>query len=177
MNIRLKRGTVKLVEHDPQWENEFVREVKRLKEILPGDIGPFEHVGSTSIRGIPAKPIIDLIIGVENLGVALQCAPLLQDAGYTHRPNGDTPSRVLFVRGHESCRTHHFSFITLGSDQWNNCLGFRDILRENPKLAPCYSELKQDLAQKYPEDRASYTSAKEPFFQEVFEIVAKKGNN
>lgn len=177
MTIGLKRGSVKLVEHDPHWADEFVREVARLKNILPAEIGPFEHVGSTSIPGIPAKPIIDFIVGVANVGIGCDLKESLAEAGYEHRPNGDNADRMLFVRGPEDRRTHHFSLVTLGSSQWRSSLGFRDALCNDPLLASRYAKLKRELEAKYPEDRASYTREKEPFFREVFEIVALKGNN
>lgn len=177
MSIGLKRGSVELVDYDPQWKDEFEREVARLKAILPDDLGPFEHVGSTAIPGIPAKPIIDFIVGIANAQRGLEFESILNGAGYEHRLNGDHADRILFVRGPENRRTHHFSFVTLGSSQWKNSLGFRDVLRNDSSLAARYAELKRNLALKYRENRASYTEEKVPFFREVFEIVAMKGNN
>ncbi len=177
MSIGLQRGSVKLVPHDPNWSYEFEQEVTRLRAILPEDLGPFEHVGSTSIPGIPAKPIIDFMVGVADARRGLELESILNSAGYEHRSNGDNIDRVLFVLGPESCRTHHFSFVTLGSPQWLNSLGFRDVLRNDPSLAARYAELKKKLAKKYSDNRNSYTREKEPFFEEVFEIVAMKGNN
>ncbi len=168
MVIGLKRGTVKLVEHDPAWEQEFQREVVRLKELLPNELGPYEHIGSTSIPGIPAKPIIDFMVGTDDISQAFELEALLESAGYEHRSNGDNEERVLFVRGPEECRTHHFSFVTLGSKQWRQSVGFRDLLRVDRELAHRYAELKRELEQKYSGDRASYTEAKQPFFKDVF---------
>lgn len=174
MNVGLKQGTVEIVDYNPNWVVEFEMESARLKAVLPSSMYPYEHIGSTAIAGMPAKPIIDFIVGVTNLKHALDQISILEQLGYEHRINGDNESRILFVRGSPECRTHHFSFVIRGSQQWNDSIGLRDLLRSNPDLARRYADLKQKLALLYSKDRASYTKCKEPFFAEVFKLVLKR---
>jgi GrpB-like predicted nucleotidyltransferase (UPF0157 family) len=169
MSIGLARGTVRLQDYNPEWSKEFEREVARIQSALPA--GPFEHIGSTAIPGMPSKPIIDFMLGVPDLGVVSSFEIPLKALGYIHRANGDTIDRTLFVRGPEECRTHHFSFVLIDSIQWKNAVGFRDMLRTNSELASRYAKLKKELERDFADDRSAYTAAKEPFFREVFSRI------
>lgn len=177
MPIGLKRGTVKLVPHDPSWKDDYEKEVHRLQCILPESIGPYEHFGSTAISTIPAKPIIDFMAGVDSLEEAYGLKDLLTQNGYHHRPNGDNSERVLFVLGPESCRTHHFSLVLRESRQWIRAVGFRDLLRSHRELGERYAKLKERLSSEFPDERALYTEGKEFFFEEVFDLMAWEVEN
>ena len=167
MTIGLPRLTVRLVPFDEAWAAEFTSEAARLQALLGKDTGPIEHIGSTAVPGICAKPIIDMMAGVGSLESARSLSPALQAAGYEYRENGDAPDRILFVKGPPICRTHHLSLVVRGSAQWNNCLRFRDALRSDRTLAEEYERLKRNLAAKFSSDRPSYTAAKEEFILRV----------
>mgnify|MGYP001583376638 CR=1 FL=1 len=175
--ICLKRGTVKLVPHNPKWSELFDDEKQLLKNTFGDIIIAIEHIGSTAISGIPAKPIIDMNIGVESLEVARSMKEKFEKLGYEHRPfvPGKTKDELkwqeLYVKGPEAKRTHHVHVTVLGNNYWENDMLFRDFLRRNPGRAKLYAELKEKLAEKHANDRGSYTKSKENFINETINIA------
>lgn len=178
--IGLKRGTVKLVPHNPKWEKLFEREKHLLKKNFGHTILAIEHIGSTAIPGIPAKPIIDINVGVESLDVARSMKEKFEKLGYEHRPfvsgktKDDLKWQELYVKGPEAKRTHHVHVTVLGNNYWKNDLLFRDFLRKNHERAKQYAELKEILAQKHADDRGTYTKNKEQFINETLEMAIKQ---
>lgn len=179
--LGLKRGIVQLVPHNPQWTELFEKEKTLLKEAFGNTILATEHVGSTAIPGIPAKPILDIGIAVESLEVALAMKDQFEQLGYAHRPFvpgrpwHSVPDQVeeLYVRGPESKRTHYVHVSVIGSDYWNRALLFRDFLRSNCKRAQEYADLKIRLATEFADDRNSYTTNKSEFILETLEMAKK----
>src|SRR4030042_5400238 len=153
--IGLKRGTVKLVPHNSRWAELFEEEKHLLKKTFGDSIIAIEHIGSTAIPGIPAKPIIDINIGVKSLKVARDMKEKFEKLGYEHRPfvlgktKDDLKWQELYVRGPEAKRTHYVHVTVFGGSYWKNDLLFRDFLRKNPERAKQYAELKEKLAEKY----------------------------
>ena len=177
--IGLKRGTVKLVPHSPKWLELFEREKQLLKNTFGNTIIAIEHIGSTAIPDIPAKPIIDMNIGVESLEIARDMKEKFEKLGYTHRPfvpghtKKELKQRELYVKGPEAKRTHHAHVIVYGNNYWKNDLLFRDYIRNNPVRAKQYAELKKELAEKYADDRETYTKNKEQFINDTLELARK----
>lgn len=136
-----------------------------------------EHVGSTSVPGLDAKPILDIVIAVESLRKAAAFAPGLEKLGYIRRPNGDTPSRLFFAKGPEASRTHHLSVTELDSDTWIEQIAFRDYLRASREVRDEYQALKRQLAKLHPNDRPAYTAKKAEFIQQTLALIAKTGNS
>lgn len=178
--IGLKRGTVKLVPHNPKWSELFEEEKQLLKNIFGDTIIAIEHIGSTAIPGIPAKPIIDMNIGVESLEIARSMKEKFEKLGYEHRPfvPGHTKEELkwqeLYVKDPEAKRTHHAHVTVYGNNYWKNDLLFRDYLRKNPARAKQYAELKKELAEKYADDRGTYTKNKEQFINGTLEMARKE---
>ena len=178
--IGLKRGTVKLVPHNPKWSELFDDEKQLLKNTFGDIIIAIEHIGSTAISGIPAKPIIDMNIGVESLEVARSMKEKFEKLGYEHRPfvPGKTKDELkwqeLYVKGPEAKRTHHVHVTVYGNNYWKNDLLFRDYLRKNPVRVKQYGELKEALAQKHADDRGTYTKVKEQFINETLEMAKQE---
>lgn len=177
--IGLKRGTVKLVPHNPKWEKLFEKEKQLLKKTFGDIILAVEHIGSTAIPGIPAKPIIDINIGVESLDVARNIKEKFEKLGYEHRPFVPGKTKVdlkwqeLYVKGPEAKRTHYVHVTVFGGSYWKNDLLFRDFLRKNPERAKQYAELKKQLAEKYADNRETYTKNKEQFISKTLEMAKK----
>ena len=174
-NIGLKRGTVKLVQHNPSWKKFFEDEKRRLEErfhgwILGYDI-KIEHIGSTAIPGIDSKPIIDILIGVKDLEDIHWTIELLEKLGYKLIPQACEIDKLFFALGDDAKRTHHVHVTAYGNDRWKNDLIFRDYLRSHPDIAKKYDRLKKELSEKYPNDRKSYTEDKEQFIQSVLKEV------
>ncbi|ELZ74311.1 GrpB family protein [Haloferax larsenii] len=168
-SLGLARGTVELVEYDPAWREAYESEVARLRPRLGESVLGFEHVGSTSVPGLAAKPIVDMLVLVSDLDATEDVARVLSDAGYEERPNDDVPDRRFFARGPPSCRTHYLSVTERGSDCHREQVAFRDALRGNRPLAAAYEELKRGLASVHPDDRDVYTEAKSSFVQSVLD--------
>ena len=155
---------VRLVEHDPAWAARFADERARLLTVL-GDLpAEIEHVGSTAVPGLVAKPILDLLVGRPPGDVAPYVAAL-QRAGYVYRGEAGIPGRHYFRRGDP--RTHHLHLVERGGALWRDHLAFRDRLRADAALAAEYGALKQRLALRHAGDRAAYTEAKAPFVTAV----------
>ncbi|AFK18418.1 GrpB family protein [Haloferax mediterranei ATCC 33500] len=170
-SLGLARGTVELVPYDPQWRDEYEREVERLHSRLGEEVNGFEHVGSTSVPGLAAKPIVDLIALVPDLGDTNDVARVLEDSGYEERPNDEVPDRRFFARGPPPCRTHYLSVTERGSDCHREQVAFRDALRSDDDLAAEYERRKQALAAVHPDGRDAYTESKSSFVQSVLQKV------
>lgn len=177
--LGLKRGTVKLVPHNSRWREIFQKEKQLLKKTFKDKIIAVEHVGSTAILGIPAKPILDINIAVLSLKTAQDMKEKFKEIGYEYRPfvRGKTEKGLkeqeLYVKGSEARRTHHVHVTVYGSNYWKKDLLFRDYLRENPVCARAYSKLKNELAKRYANDRREYTREKEAFIDETVKLAKK----
>lgn len=162
------RPPVKLVDHDPAWPARFEAERARLVRVLAlwlaGGDGPIEHVGSTAVPGMPAKPIIDIMAGARSLDAARGCIPSVEAAGYEHWPYRPDVMH-WFCRPSDVFRTHHLHVVPVGSRTWRERLAFRDALRDEPETARAYLELKRDLSARFRDDREAYTEAKSAFIR------------
>jgi len=149
------------------WAGLYRDEERRLKDALGPALLAVEHYGSTSIGGIKAKPIIDILAGIARLedGPAL-IAPLAA-LGYDYAGDAVVPGHHIFGRGEE--RTHLLHVVEYGGTVWEEALRFRDALRANAGLAREYESLKITLSAKYAERRADYTAAKASFIQAVLD--------
>lgn len=165
MNLGLKRGTVRIVSYDPEWPKLFAAEKQRLQVALGGKIGAVEHIGSTSVPGLAAKPLIDMIAEVDNPSIYKELIAPLKKLGYEFMPERVFADRVFFPKGPRAERTHHLSLVVKNSDSWRRPLQVRDYLRKDPEAREAYQRLKEDLARQYPTDRKSYTSAKGEFIE------------
>jgi GrpB-like predicted nucleotidyltransferase (UPF0157 family) len=167
--IGLERGNVTLVSHQPEWDGEYEAEIERLESIAGDRLHGYEHVGSTAIEGIAAKPVIDLLAVVDDLSAARESlVPLLDEYGYEHRP-GDVQGRLFLAKGPRANRTHYLSLTERDSDFYTETLAFRDHLRENPDVAAEYESLKRELAENHPNDRETYTERKGAFVERILE--------
>ena len=132
-----------------------------------------EHVSSTAVPGLGAKPVIDITAAVRRLAVAEQCVEALQGIGYGYVPAYEDviPERRYFHKGPYQSRTHHLHMVELTSEFWERHLLFRDFLRANPDVAQEYEALKRQLAEQFGTDRVGYSEAKTPFIRAVEERV------
>ena len=161
--------SVALHAHDASWAAGFVNERDRLTALFPGLFVDIQHIGSTAVCGLIAKPIIDLLAGVESMRVAVSMSPALGKAGYTTSAefNAALTDRQWFMRWADGRRTHHLHVVVHGGSVWHQHLGFRDALRSNAALTARYAALKSSLAALHPNDRETYTDAKAEFVRAV----------
>lgn len=168
--LGLKRGTVQLYEHEKAWETEAQNTILRLKKILGSVIKDIQHVGSTSILTIKAKPIIDIAVAVENFKDVLQFERELEKEGFYYRPKADLGEQLLLASGSYydgtgELQTHFIHIVKAGSMDWRNYINFRDYLNNTPAVAKAYEELKVSLAKQVPVDngREKYLQGKHDF--------------
>lgn len=158
-----------LVSYRPEWGALFEEEAARLRSVLGEKVLRIEHVGSTAVEGMEAKPLIDMMAAVESLDEARGLVLALEGLGYEHRGDGGMEGRIFLAKGPRSRRTHHLSLTEPTSEHWQRSILFRDHLRVHPEVAKEYGDLKRELARKYPEDRESYTAGKDRFVERVIE--------
>ena len=173
MKLGLKRGVVKVVRYDPGWPKEFQKEKKRLKGLLGRTARVIEHVGSTSIPGMPAKPILDIQLAVASFQVVPGLRAVLERHGYIYRGSAFRGQR-LFVKGPEARRTHHLHVMISNSKVWKKAILFRDYLIKDRASFDGYVQLKQGLARKFPSNRGSYTNGKTAFVKKVVRLASRK---
>ena len=168
MEIGLLRGTVALEEYTERYAALAQETIELLWKLLGGDAVDIQHVGSTSIRGIKSKPIIDLAVAVRSFDDMHRHDQVLFDAGIYYRKQ-DVPEQQLYVIGEGEVRTHHIHVVIYGTSAWCNYLNFRDYLNQRPEIAYQYSELKEKLAAKYPNDRGAYTKGKASLIDKILD--------
>jgi GrpB-like predicted nucleotidyltransferase (UPF0157 family) len=163
--LGLRKGIVRLAPHTARWAELYREEEARLRAALDGVLLDVQHFGSTSIPGIRAKPILDVLVAVRRLDDVLGRRPQLQALGYGHVPGAGVPGHHVFGKGQP--RTHLLHVVEHGSRGWSENLWFRDRLRADPALGAEYDALKLRLAQAHGDDRARYTEAKGAFIQRI----------
>jgi len=161
----LSSGQLRLAPYEPNWPLLFLAEKERLFASLGNYILDVQHIGSTSIPGMPAKPILDIGVAVTNFEEAARCVPLMKQLGYQYKGENGIPRRHYFVKGDP--RTHHLHMLEIESEEWKHHLFFRDYLRANSASAQAYAKLKQELASQFASDRHAYQNGKDSFIQTV----------
>ena len=160
--VGLERGAVKLRRYDPAWPRLFEQERTELLADVP-ELLEVEHIGSTSVPGIEAKPIIDMQASLRSLSDWQRVVPPLVERGYSFMAERVYQRRVFLPKGPEESRTHYLSLIEADSAEWWVRLRFREALRSDPALGQEYQELKRRLAREHPLERVAYTDAKSAF--------------
>lgn len=164
--LGLEKDTVKLVNHQKEWNLEAKKSILLLKKLLGSICKDIQHIGSTAIPLIKAKPIIDLVVAVDDFQAVLAMQNVLKENGFYYRPN-ITDNQLLFACGNYydgtgQNQTHFIHFVKVNSIDWNNYLNFRNYLNTHPKVAKQYETLKVTLAQTT-NNRQAYTLAKQEF--------------
>lgn len=162
---------IELAEYDARWAAQF----RRLHDLIWPRIArlavSIEHVGSTSVPGLAAKPVIDVDIVIESAAVFPGIRDELAQLGYTHRGDLGIAGREAFACRQSTIR-HHLYVCVQGNLALRNHLALRDHLRQHPADAEAYSRLKRDLAARFPDDMDSYIEGKTGF---ILAILAKQG--
>jgi GrpB-like predicted nucleotidyltransferase (UPF0157 family) len=156
---------IEIAPYDPAWPDAFERERAAILGALGDLVFAIEHVGSTAVPGLGAKPIIDIMIGLRDLAGHVRCVAPLQSLGYEHKGEFGIPGRHYFRRPVRGPRTHQLHMVEHGRDFWVRHLLFRDYLRRNPDEAAAYQRLKLRLAARFGTDVEGYTEAKTEFIE------------
>lgn len=158
--IGLKKGTVKLMPHQSEWNENAENTVRLLRQLLGDTAVDIQHVGSTSVYSIHAKPIIDIAVALNDVNDILPFTEVLKEYNILFHEQ-DIADQRYFVMEHDDIRTHHIHIVKWKGTAWNNYINFRDYLNAYPEKAMMYDELKQSLAVQFPYDRRSYTAGKQ----------------
>jgi GrpB-like predicted nucleotidyltransferase (UPF0157 family) len=158
---------VHVLPFSPAWAANFATVAAQLRAVLTDPGTAIEHIGSTAVPGLCAKPVIDVLVGVPSLPVVEAATPALAAAGfdYIRKYEVELPSRRYFVKPAGDGPRVHVHAVCTGSDLWRQHIAFRDALRANPALRHDYAQLKLALAHQHAQDKAAYTLAKAPFIQ------------
>jgi GrpB-like predicted nucleotidyltransferase (UPF0157 family) len=162
---------VRIVPYDPTWPSEFAAERARLEPVLaPWLAGEIHHVGSTSVSGLGAKAVIDILAEVSSLIESRAAIEPLRALSYWWFPYQEERMN-WFCKPSPEHRTHHLHLVVPESEAWREELAFRDALRAEPETARAYEELKLRLADEHAHDREAYTVAKTEFVESVLARV------
>lgn len=174
-SLGLESGVVRLVSYDRDWPELYLEESARIHAAVAAvGLTPLvlEHIGSTAIPGLAAKPILDVLAGVMSGAPMRRYIGPLVVAGYVHRGEQGIPGREFFRRGEP--RAYHVHMTAIGSPVWQEHLRFRDYLRRHPDARDEYARLKQALAARFPRDREAYIDAKGPFVRQVLRLARRE---
>src|SRR5581483_2116507 len=161
-------AVIVLADPDPSWRILFEEERARLAAALEVPAAAVEHVGSTAVASLPAKPVIDVVVGLEAGADAEALAGSLARLGYERRPDGEFPGRIFLVRQARGSEPRwHLSLCERGGACWRDQLAFRDALRREPELASRYAALKRELVAQRVDDRLGYARAKASFVRDA----------
>jgi len=167
------RASIHIVPYDGRWPDRFDQERDVLAAVLaPWLVGPIEHVGSTAVPDLAAKPVIDMMAAVRDLESSRPTIATLAEFGYCYSPYRDDVMH-WFCKPSPAHRTHHLHVVPFRSQLWFDRLAFRDFLRTHRSVAMEYATLKHSLAKQHEFDRDAYTDAKSPFVERILRLAAE----
>jgi GrpB-like predicted nucleotidyltransferase (UPF0157 family) len=160
---------VLLCDYSPHWPLVFDAEASALKGVFPPDEVVVEHIGSTAVPGMTAKPIVDILLGTSSLTAVEERVEALEGLGYRYMPDSEDvlPQRRYFVKPNHGPALFHLHAVEHGGVFWRDHLAFRDALRDDLRVFEAYLALKLRVAGLFRGDRESYTDAKGPFIRAV----------
>jgi GrpB-like predicted nucleotidyltransferase (UPF0157 family) len=165
---------IRLAAYDPQWVRLFNEECEKLRGVLrPWLAGPIEHIGSTAVPGMLAKPIIDVMAPVSTLERSKDAIIAVRVLDYAYAPY-HADAMHWFCKPRPSFRTHHLHLVPYESALWNERIAFRDRLCEDKDAAAEYSELKRSLFASFEHDREAYTDGKSEFVARIIKESLEK---
>ena len=165
MFIGLKLDAVELADHDPEWEAFAVQTIEKLRHIFGLVAKDIQHIGSTSIPGIKAKPIIDIAVSVDDFNKIEPLIPALERNGFNYR-GWFIVDRIMVLNAYNKTgHTHHVHVVKADSEEWNDHINFRDYLKAMPLVAKEYEKLKIELSirNSYDPGREKYNEGKHNF--------------
>ncbi len=164
---------IALSPYHPSWPARYRVEAEVLRVALAKLTPHLEHIGSTAVPGLAAKPIVDILLGIERPADIDAHSERLANFGYRAIGGSEYSERDqrFLVRTVRGVRTHHVHVVEHMNDGWHRLLLFRDVLRIDPQLAAEYEQLKRNLAAKFPTSRLGYTAGKSDFIKSVIGVT------
>ena len=168
--IGLQRHTVKVFDYDPGWARLGFEACHLVKDAGGALIADVQHIGSTAVPNLPAKPVLDLAAALSKPDALPRLSQRLATIGYIYQGDGGDAGGHLFILESEpDIRIIHLHVVPLDSAQWTNYIRFREILRQDFNVRMRYAKLKLALSTQFPNDREAYTNAKHDFIREILE--------
>lgn len=166
--IGLKTGTVMLMQHRTEWEDFAENTIRTMRNITGEVCTDIQHIGSTAVKSISAKPIVDIAAAVRDLEDILPYKDILAQNGIIYRKE-EHNGQLLFIMGDldNDIKTCHIHIVRQDSPNWQNYINFRDYLNSVPEKARQYETLKLSLAERFPHDRKAYTAGKAELIAEL----------
>lgn len=171
MELGLKNNEIRLVDYTPEWNDEFLRIKHEIKKYTNIEEQQIEHIGSTAIRGMLAKPILDILIGINNIqNIEGKMIDGLKTAGFL-RLKVERPEEIIFAKFIDNTykvKTHYIHLVDFESKLWNNLIFFRDYLNSNESAKMKYLGIKLDYLKKSSTGIKEYTAYKEEFVNSIY---------
>ena len=165
----LKRGTVSISPHDPDWPRQVRETISILLEVFGDRAEDIQHIGSTAIAGIQAKPILDIAVGTASLEGLEPVLAQLEAAGFQKAHNRFSNNLLYIIQSEDNIRTCQVHILVYDSLQWHNYVDFRDYMNAFPEKAREYEALKARLAQECGNVQTAYTDGKHDYMERVLE--------
>lgn len=168
----IMRKHVVVTSYDKTWAKDFIEIRDELNTVLKDLVLGIEHVGSTSVEGLSAKPIIDIDVVIQDRDKLPEVISALQKLGYFHEGDQGIPGREAFkYEGKEHLRKHHLYVCAQDAEELRRHIAFREYLRNNPDAVAEYSRIKEEGAMLYPWDIDKYLEHKSPFIESIYKRI------
>ncbi|MBQ6016669.1 MAG: GrpB family protein [Clostridiales bacterium] len=165
----MNKKHVVVMPYDVKWKQAFTNIKSELEAVLGNLALRIKHVGSTSVEGLSAKPVIDIDVVIKDTSILEPVISALAKIGYRHEGDLGIPGREAFkYEGKEHLMKHHLYVCAKDSDELKRHLAFRDYLRSHPEAVKEYSRVKTEGAELYPYDIDKYIEHKSPFIEEIY---------
>jgi GrpB-like predicted nucleotidyltransferase (UPF0157 family) len=164
-----RSAAVEIVEYSDQWPVIFATEARLIRAVFEPETVSIEHIGSTAVPGMGAKPVVDILLGALCLEAIERRIPALESSGYRYvrQFEDQLPQRRYFVKPADAAARFHLHAVESDSQFWRDHIAFRDVLRTSRQVFDAYLSLKRNLAESSKMDREAYTEAKAPFIEAV----------
>jgi len=177
MSINYKNRKYEVTSYDPKWKDKFAEEAKVLNSIFGMSAIKIEHVGSTAVLGLSGKPIIDVLILVEDVAIADVLNQKMESAGFKALGEYVMPGARLFVKDTDNIRICNIHVFPQNNPHAKEMLRLRDYFRSHSEFVKEYSKLKFDLLAKYPNDYGLYRKYKDEWMEKLKENIRKEFAN
>ena len=164
----MNQKRVRLKRHSTIWKWLFRKEKALLRVAMRGHVLDIQHIGSTAIPGMIAKPVIDILAAVSDLERAFACVTAIEQLGYEHKGESEDQRQYYFVKGNPA--RYHLYLVERSGEAWVSRIAFRDFVIRHPEIARQYADLKRQLAFQFPDDLRAYQDGKLPFVEWVGEL-------
>jgi GrpB-like predicted nucleotidyltransferase (UPF0157 family) len=161
--------SVHIVPYDPQWPIFFLKEKKQLSEGLTEEVIDIEHIGSTSVPGLRAKSIVDIMIGIKKYPPSNELIAMLYSKGYLSYGEAEVPGRIYLIK--RGIKNFNLAVVAFNGDHWKTNLKFRDYLRQHPEVCRQYEEIKQAALASGARQLLSYSDFKRAFLQSILSKI------